>query len=68
MFCIGRGKNLNGCHGTQGSREWEMTSEPDNENLLKIIVSNINWTSRFKYEKWYCDDCKDEVEIEEYEE
>ena len=45
-----------------------MTSEPDDENLLKLLVSNINWTSRFKYEKGYCGDCEEEVEIEEYEE
>ena len=40
----------------------------DDDDLLKLLVSNINWTSRFKYEKGYCDDCKEEVEIEEYEE
>ena len=45
-----------------------MTSEPDDDDLLKLLVSNINCTSRFKYEKGYCDDCKEEVEIEEYEE
>ena len=45
-----------------------MTSEPDDDDLLKLLVSNINWTSRFKYEKGNCDDCKEEVEIEEYEE
>ena len=45
-----------------------MTSEPDDDDILKLIVSNINWTSRFKYEKGYCYDCKEEVEIEEYEE
>ena len=44
-----------------------MTSEPDDDDLLKLLVSNINWTSRFKYEKGYCDDCEEEVEIEEYE-
>ena len=45
-----------------------MTSEPDDDDFLKLLVSNINWTSRFKYEKLYCDDCKEKVEIEEYEE
>ena len=40
----------------------------DDDDLLKLLVSNINCTSRFKYEKGYCDDCKEEVEIEEYEE
>ena len=47
-----------------GSQEWEITSEPDDDDLLKLPVSNINWTSKFKYEKGYCDDCKEEVEIE----
>ena len=45
-----------------------MTLEPDDDDLLKLLVSNINWTSRFKYEKEFCDDCKEEVEIEENEE
>ena len=44
-----------------------MTSEPDDDDLLKLLVSNINWTSRFKYEKGYWDDCKEDVEIEENE-
>ena len=44
-----------------------MTSKPD-DDLLKLLVSNINRTSRFKYEKGYCVDCKEEVELEEHEE
>ena len=61
-------KNINGCYGTWGGQEWEMTSEPDYDDLLILLLSNINCTSRFKYGKGYCDDCKEEVEIEEYEE
>ena len=68
MFWIGRGKKYKWMSWNLGSQEWEMTSEPDDDDLLKLLVSNINWTSRFKYEKGYCDDCKEEVEIEEYEE
>ena len=68
MFLIGRGKKYKWMSWNIGSQEWKMTSEPDDDDLLKLLVSNINWTSRFKYEKGYCDDCKEEVELKEYEE
>ena len=68
MFWIGRGKKYKWMSWNIVSQEWEITSEPDDDDLLKILASNINWTSRFKYEKGNCHDCKEEVEIEEYEE
>ena len=39
MFCIGRGKKNKWISWNRGSQEWEMTSEPDDDDLLKLLVS-----------------------------